>query len=251
MALLALAGCKTQLNANLSEADANDEVAVLLHGDIPATRTADPKSGSYTVFVDQQRFADAVDMLRAHGLPKQHYDSIPDVFKSGGLVTSPTVERARMIYAVGEELSHTISEIDGVLSARVHIVLADNDPLQRDAPPASAAVFVRYKQGTRAGDLVPQIKMLVANGVAGLSYDKVSVVMVAANLPADDAAPASDMQEVLGVWVDPGSAGIVRGVAALLAALAAGAVGALGWVGWRWRARVLGYGQRVRTLMLR
>jgi type III secretion protein J len=30
----------------------------------------------------------------------------------------------------------------------------------------------------RMDDFVPQIKMLVANGVAGLSYDKVSVILV-------------------------------------------------------------------------
>ena len=251
LALLVLAGCKTQLNSSLSETAANEEVALLLHSDIPAARTADAKTGSFTVLVEQSRFADAVDLLRAHGLPKTHYDSIPDLFRGNGLVTSPTEERARMIYAMGEELSRTISDIDGVLTARVHIVMQDNDPLQRDAPPASAAVFVRYKDGTRAGDLVPQIKELVAHGVAGLSYDKVSVVMVPAALPADSAVSVPDMQNVFGLWVQSGSAPLVRMLVAGGAGLTAAALGLLAWAGWRWRQPLIDQGLRARSLMIR
>ena len=237
--LLALAGCKTELNGGLTEMAANDELALLLRHNVPAARGIDVKAGTYSVLVEQAQFADAVDLLRAHGLPQQHYDSIPDVFKGGGLVSSPTEERARMTYALGEELSRTIAEIDGVLSARVHIVAQDNDPLRREAPPASAAVFVRYKQDSAAGGLVPQIKMLVANGIGGLSYDKVSVVMVPAVL-ATDAGPEGGLQNVYGMWVDGGSApalrGLLAGVAGILAALAAAA----GWSGWRARHALLG-----------
>ena len=242
--LLALAGCKTELNSGLTEMAANDELALLLRHDIPAARAADVKAGTYSVVVEQARFADAVDLLRAHGLPQQHYDSVPDVFKGGGLVSSPTEERARMTYALGESLSRTIAEIDGVLSARVHIVAQDTDPLLREAPPASAAVFVRYKPDSAAGGLVPQIKMLVANGIGGLSYDKVSVVMVPAVLAAD-VAPERGLQNVYGMWVDGESApalrGLMAGVAGMLATLAVAA----GWSGWRARhvlmdMRVLG-----------
>ena len=236
--LLALAGCKTQLNGNLSEMAANEEVALLLQSSIPASRTADPKSGSFTVMVEQSRFADAVDLLRAHGLPHTHYDTITDVFKGNGLVSSPTEERARMMYALGQELSHTISDIDGVLSAHVQIVTPDSDPLRLNPPPASASVFVRYKEGSRVDKLVPQIKMLVADGISGLSYDKVSVIMVPAVLPADGAAPLPEMENVYGLWVYAGSAETVRGIAALLAGLLATALAAAGWMLWQARDRL-------------
>jgi type III secretion protein J len=58
-------------------------------------------------------------------------------------------------------------------------VLPDNDLLKREATPSSASVFVRYDDASQVASLVPQIKMLVANSVQGLSYDKVSVVLVA------------------------------------------------------------------------
>lgn len=83
-----------------------------------------------------------------------------------------------MIFALSQELSETVSEIDGVLSARVHLVLPDNDPLRQQLVPSSASVFIRHRASVPVNDLVPQVKLLVANGVAGLSYDKVSVILV-------------------------------------------------------------------------
>ena len=100
------------------------------------------------------------------------------VFKKDGLVSSPMQERAQMIFALSQELSRTVSEIDGVLSARVHLVLPENDPLRQQLVPSSASVFIRHRSNCRSAALVPQVKMLVANGIAGVSYDKVSVVLV-------------------------------------------------------------------------
>ncbi len=238
LALVLLAGCKTELNSGLTERQANEETALLLRNGIPASREIDAKTNTLTVWVEQTRFADAVDLLRAHGLPQPHYDSMADVFKGNGLIVSPTEERARMIYALSEELSHTVSEIDGVLAARVQIVIPDNDPLRRDATPASASVFVKYKRGSNVSELVPQIKMLVSGGVSGLSYDKVDVVLVPAVLPAPPTAP-NDMQEVYGIWVYSGSAQELRLVLAAAAGMVALLLGLGGRLVWLSRHRLL------------
>jgi type III secretion protein J len=236
--LLLLTACKTQLNAGLTERQANEETALLLRNGIPASRDVDPKTGTLTVWVEQSRFADAVDLLRAHGLPKQHFDTIADVFKGNGLIVSPAEDRARMIYALDEELSRTISDIDGVLSARVQIVIPDNDPLLQNAPPASASVFVRYEQGSHVSDLMPQIKMLVAGGVSGLSYDKVQVLLDPVALPRTDAQPLA-MEEVYGLWVYHGSAQVVRLLLAAVVGMIAALLGLAGWFGWILRHRLL------------
>ena len=58
-----------------------------------------------------------------------------------------------LIYALSEELSRTVSEIDGVISARVHVVLPENDPLRRDLVPSSASVFIRHDTSLPVNDL--------------------------------------------------------------------------------------------------
>jgi type III secretion protein J len=197
---LLLTACEAELYSNLDQRQANEMVATLQQRGIPAQRMA-VKGGQYTVVVDKARFADAINVLKEAGLPKQEFQSMGQVFKKDGLVSSPTQERAQMIFALSQELSRTVSEIDGVLSARVHLVLPENDPLRQQLVPSSASVFIRHRSSTPVGNLVPQVKMLVANGVAGLSYDKVSVVLV----PVDSQKPIQsqelEMVSFFGMWV--------------------------------------------------
>ena len=46
------------------------------------------------------------------------------------------------MHALAQDLSATISRIDGVVVARVHIVLPDNNPFAEKVKPSSAAVFI-------------------------------------------------------------------------------------------------------------
>lgn len=175
--VLMLAGCDSELYTDLDQRQANEIVATLLQHGIAAERTFG-KDDRVSVSVDSSRFAEAVTILNDNGLPKQKFATLGDVFKRDGLVSSPVQENAQMIFALSQELSRTVSDIDGVLTARVLLVLPENDPLRDKAVPSSASVFIRYRADMPIEHLVPQIKMLVANGVAGLSYDKVSVILV-------------------------------------------------------------------------
>ena len=194
---LVLSGCQEDLYTNLAEREANSMVATLQRSGIPASRVLQD-DGKMKIVVDGDRFGDAVRVLEAAGLPKQAFATMGEVFRQEGLVASPTQERAKMLYALSEELSKTVSEIDGVLSARVHIVLPDNDPLKRQTSPSSASVFIRHEQGLEIDPLIPQIKTLVANGIAGLTYDKVSVVPVAAAALRQE-QPIRPLASVLGL----------------------------------------------------
>jgi len=194
--LLLLAGCKTQLYSSLSENDAMDMVSILLQHDIAADRVI-AKDGTSTVQVDEGRVADAVALLRANRYPRTAYATMGDVFEQKGMVSSPTAERARFIYALSQELSRTLGGIDGVLTARVHIVLPQNEPLEGDNRPAAAAVFIRHDAQAPMVKLLPQIKMLVANSIEGMSYDKVSVVLLPVPLPA---TPKLQAPPSAGLW---------------------------------------------------
>ena len=61
-----------------------------------------------------------------------------------------------MIFALSQEALASVLEIDGVLSARVHLVLPENDPLRQQLIPSSASVFIRHRSTTPVGNLVPR-----------------------------------------------------------------------------------------------
>ena len=186
-----LAGCQTELYSKLDEREANNMIALLHKYGISAERSF-AKDGTSQISVAENQLPQAIELLKANGLPRRTFTNMGEVFKSSGLISSPTEERARFIYALSEELSRTISDIDGVLSARIHVVLPKNDLLRQDATPSSASVFIRHDARAPLKSLLPHVKMLVANSIEGLSYEKVSVVLVPVERPAIDvAAPAT------------------------------------------------------------
>jgi type III secretion protein J len=238
---LLLSACEAELYNNLDQRQANEMVATLQQRGIPAQRVA-VKGGQYMVVVDKGRFADSIAILKEAGLPKQEFQNMGQVFKKDGLVSSPLQERAQMIFALSQELSRTVSEIDGVLSARVHLVLPENDPLRQQLVPSSASVFIRHRSDMSVGNLMPQVKMLVANGVAGLSYDKVSVVLVPVDLQKSSQAQDLEMVSFFGVWMQRDNLAqamwMFFGLVTLVVLLAA----ALGFVFFRQRGRVYALG---------
>lgn len=221
-----LAACKSELYTGLSEREANEMVAALLTAGIPASKSG--AAESLTVFVDDARFSEAMALLDEKGLPAQTYANMGEIFKKEGLVSSPTEERARMIYALSEELSRTIAMIDGVLSARIHVVLPEADMLGRDVKPSSASVFVRYAANTNVQDYAAQIKLLVANSIEGLLYDNITVVMVPVAAVQGQPAQAK-YAEALGVSMHPSS---IRRFWAIIGALGGLLVIAVGVAGY-------------------
>ncbi len=194
-----LQACDMDLYSNLDEREANAMVAVLLRDGVPASRKVQD-DGRITVVVDKDRFAQAMALLDAAGLPLQNFSNMGEVFKGNGLVSSPIQERAQMVYALSEELSHSVSQIDGI-SARVHVVLPDNDLLKRVISPSSASVLVRYDPGVDIDPLIPQIKTLVANGISGLSYDGVSVTAIKAAAVPGKGQGQAPLARFMGLWI--------------------------------------------------
>jgi type III secretion protein J len=193
-----LVGCDTQLLANLSERDANQVLAVLLRDDIDAHKETNDAGKTWVIKVPDRRVVQSLDLLRSNGLPQTRYANLGEMFKKDGLISTPVEERVRFVYGVSQELADTLSKMDGVITARVHIVMPQNDPLALINKPSSASVFVKHRAGFAVATQAAPIKNLVAHSVEGLEYGAVSVTFVEADPPPVPTA----------VWGDVGSISI-------------------------------------------
>ena len=177
-AALLLAGCdkETTLHSGLAERQANLVMAALLDAGIDCHKSPG-EEGTWDVTVVESRFADAVNLLEKAGLPRQPHQGIGEVFKKTGMISSPSEERIRFMDALAQDLAKTISGIDGVVDARVHIVLPENDPFARHALPSSAAVAIRSRWDADLTDVIPSVKGLVKNAIEGLTAEKIMVTV--------------------------------------------------------------------------
>ncbi|WP_330924629.1 type III secretion system inner membrane ring lipoprotein SctJ [Candidatus Sororendozoicomonas aggregata] len=193
---LLLAGCKVELYSGLSEKEGNEMLAILLDGGIETEKLQD-KDKNLTLKVPADDVSKAIKLLKSFGYPREHFSSIGDIFPKDGLISSPTEERARYTYSMSQELSSTLSMIDGVINARVHVVLPqDTDSLTEIAYPSSASVFIKYTPELELAGFIPKVKTLVANSIEGLSLDKIAVSLF----------PATRINQV-GLALQPGDAG--------------------------------------------
>ncbi|CAN7448840.1 type III secretion inner membrane ring lipoprotein SctJ [Variovorax sp. LjRoot290] len=172
--LLALAGCKVALYSNLKEQEANEIVAALSTEGIGAAKTK-LEGSNWQIEVEEDRLSQALDVLRVQGLPAERYASMGEVFQKQGLVSTPSEERMRYIYAISQELSQTLRNVDGVVAARVHVVIPANDPLSEKIRPSSAAVFIKHRPDVDLRLLAPAVKDMVAHSIEGLTHDQVSL----------------------------------------------------------------------------
>lgn len=179
VAVLLLTGCReTALYTDLKQDEANQIVALLQTAGISATITEDVRGQSASVSVDPARATEAIGILARAGLPKQKTGSLRDILPKDTWMATPLEERARLGYGLSQELKSTLTSIPGIVDARVHLALAEKNALGETTADASASVLVRYDNQIMGGDFQENIKTLVGNSVAGLSYERVTVTMV-------------------------------------------------------------------------
>jgi type III secretion protein J len=185
-AVLCLAGCKDTLFGKLSESQANEVLAALSEAHIDAAKTRVDET-TWQIDVEAAHAGGALVYLRDRGLPTQRTASMGEVFKKEGLISSPVEERARLAFALQEDLATTLRRIDGVVEARVHVAIPKNEPLSDKQIPASAAVFLKYRSQVDIEMLSPEIKKMVMTSIEGLDFRNISLFA----LPTDGAGVAA------------------------------------------------------------
>lgn len=199
--VFALSACRVEVYDKLSQRDANEMTALLILAGVDAKRVTQ-KDGMFAVTVDEDDFAQAVTLIDRSGLPKPDFASMTDVLSDDRLIASPSEERARLNYALAQELSRTVSEIEGVVSARVHLATPSNDPLSRRETESSASVAIHHRKDFASAGVVPRIKVLVANAVDGLDYERVSIALFS-TLDGSAFDPDISTQALLSDFADP------------------------------------------------
>lgn len=189
-----LSACNVQLFNSLNEQEANEVVAALASVGISASKeVVDDKR--WAVHVAEPELANALATLKQQGLPRERFQTLGELFKKEGLMSTPTEERVRYLHGVSQQLSETISRLDGVLTARVHIVIPANDPLSDAVKPSSASVFVKHRNDVNLELIAPAIRTLVLRSVESLSYENISVSFFPAEI-----APKPDPMRILNVY---------------------------------------------------
>lgn len=193
--VLMLSGCKVELYSELSEADANQMLALLLLRNIDASKEI-TKGGLVTIKVDKTQFINAVELLRQEGLPRRKIATLEDLFPSGQLVTSPVQEHAKILYLKEQQLEKMLQAMDGVIIAQVSIGegISQNP---REVPKPSASVFIKYSPERNLLNRETAIKSLIFNSVPNLLSENISIVLQAADyryqpLPEPSASTSAD-----------------------------------------------------------
>ena len=81
------------------------------------------------------------------------------------------------MHALNQELSDSITRIDGVVSARVHLMVPESSPFDKKRTPPRASVFIYQEKGVNLRSQMPVIKNLIVNSLENLEYSNVEVAL--------------------------------------------------------------------------
>jgi flagellar M-ring protein FliF len=182
------------LYASLATDDAANVVQALQAADIQYK----VDSGTGAVMVPQDRISDARLKLAAQGLPAGDGGGFDLIRKDPGFGVSQFMENARYQHALEVELARTITSLQAVEAARVHLATPAQSAFVRDRKPGRASVFIKLRPGRQLeADQVSGIVHLVASSIPGLEADGVTVVDQQGRLlsaPKSPEARAADEQ---------------------------------------------------------
>ena len=157
---------------NLSPEDASEAAAVLKAAGIPSRSEAN--GGALAVPASQVH--DARLLLASQGLPRGGGVGF-ELFDRSDFGASEFTQRVNLRRATEGELARTISRLQAVRSARVHVTMPEKGLYRDDDRRAAAAVVLNLQPGRSMHEReLAGVRHLVASAVPGLDSDSVTVM---------------------------------------------------------------------------
>ncbi len=171
----------TVLFSNLNATDAGAIVEKLKESKTDYRLTA----GGTAIEVPSQKVYDLRIQLAGEGLPQGGNIGF-EIFDKSTFGMTEFTQRLDYQRALQGELTRTISQMEPVASARVHISIPEESVFSQKEKEASASVFVKLRPGRQLNaDQVAAITHLVSAAVEGLKPSNVAVVDTSGNLLSD------------------------------------------------------------------
>jgi flagellar M-ring protein FliF len=211
---------KALLFSGVSLREAGEIVEKLDQANIEYDMT--PDGGA--IFVPRSQVLQARMMLSADGLPSRGsvgYEIFDQPETLGQTQFQQNINRLR---ALEGELARTIASLDGVASARVHLVLPERQLFERDSARPTASIVLALRRDELTAGQVRAIRNLVAGAVPGLRANRVTILDERGDLLA--AAQDEDGQGPVGDGVDARQAAMEERIRHTVTDIVEGVVGA-------------------------
>jgi len=175
------------------------------------------------IYVPRSRVLDARMMVSAEGLPSRGsigYEIFDAPDALGQTQFQQNISRLR---ALEGELARTIGSLDGISSARVHLVLPERQLFARQTEQPSASIVLGLRRDALSPGQVRAIRNLVASATPGLTTNRVTILDEAGRLlaAASEGADGGD----LGEGVDSRQAAIEERIRRTVTDIVEGVVG--------------------------
>jgi len=173
---IALQGSTSQMALLYSNLESADSVQITRFLDQNGVAYEIRENGSQ-IFVPAKEVSPLRMRMASNGIPAEGSEVGYEIFdRSESLGTSNFVHNVNLMRALEGELSRTISALQKVESARVHLVIPKRELFTRDKRQPTASVAVKLAgQRLDKGD-IQSIRHLVATAVPGLEINKITIV---------------------------------------------------------------------------
>ncbi len=165
--LLVLGACREQVVQNLSESQANRLVTRLDDSKIEAVKKKQP-DGRWSVEVESANVPGALRELQKLHLRR---DDGGASHERAPVISSRDQQRFQFERSLSAEIEHTLSNVSGILDARVHLNLPQTDPL--------------FGKSLDSGRIGGSVLLVADDGLIFQREDIAALVSGAAGIPAD------------------------------------------------------------------